>query len=135
MRNHVLKWIVVLCFVVFLAAGCSDKVQLGGTVTYEDGTPLTVGSVVFSTDSFMASGNLDSQGKYRMGSLAVKDGLPKGTYKVYIAGAEEEISMFATYSLIDPKFGNYNSTPLTCEIPAPRNTFDIKVPRNPTPKP
>lgn len=133
--KRILKLIFVLFFAVFLITGCSGNVQLGGTVTYEDGTPLTVGSVVFSTNSFMASGNIDSQGKYRMGSLAVKDGLPKGTYKVYITGAEEELSMFLTYSLIDPKYDNYSSTPLTCDIPAPNNTFNITVPKNPKPRP
>jgi len=85
----------------------------------------------------MAGGDLDSNGKYLMGSYSLKDGLPPGTYKVYIAGATEEVSAKAggLWSLIDPKFGGYTSTPITCEIPAPKNTFDIKVPRNPTSKP
>jgi len=134
-----MKRVLTLIFVLFLATGCGSKnVQLGGTVTFDDGTPLTVGGVVFSTESFMASGNINSQGKYVMGSYSEKDGLPKGTYKVYIAGATVEVSGrggLSEWSLIDPKFGNSSSTPLTCEIPAPNNTFDIQVPRNPTPKP
>ncbi|MCL2118324.1 MAG: hypothetical protein FWH27_07865 [Planctomycetaceae bacterium] len=131
--------IFALFFSVVFALGCSKgNIQLGGTVTFEDGTPLTVGAVCFSTDSFMASGNIDSHGKYVMGSYGVNDGLPKGTYKIYISGATEEISGrggISMYSLIDPRFADYSSTPLTCEIPAPNNTFDIKVPQNPQSKP
>ena len=133
-----MKRFFALFFVLFFAVGCGNRnVQLGGTVTFEDGSPLTKGSVVFSTDTFMAGGDLDSNGKYLMGSYSLKDGLPPGTYKVYIAGATEEVSAKAggMWSLIDPQFGSFPSTPLTCEIPAPKNTFDITVPHNPTPKP
>ena len=134
MKRFLVLFFVLSLTVIFVVGCGSGHVQLGGTVTYDDGTPLTSGGVVFSTDSFMAAGDIDSQGKYRMGSLKETDGLPKGTYKVYIAGAEEEISG-RMYSLIDPRYAAFTSTPLTCEIPAPNNTFDIQVPRNPSPRP
>ena len=137
-QRGVMKRFFTLCFILFFAVGCGNRnVQLSGTVTFEDDTPLTIGAVVFSTDTFMASGNIGSNGKYLMGSYGMKDGLPPGTYKVYIAGATEEVSEKngGVWSLIDPKFGGYTSTPITCEIPAPQNTFNITVPRNPTPKP
>jgi len=114
--------------------GCGSNVQLNGTVTYEDGSPVEFGNVVFATDKFQASGMIKSEGKYTMGSVDVSDGLPKGSYKVYIEGASEEVSGrggTSMRSLIDPKFTTFASTPLTCDIPAPKNTFDIKVPKNP----
>jgi len=138
-----MKRFAVLIFVLLFAAGCGNQnVQLRGTVTFEDGTPLTMGAVIFSTETFMAGGSIDSEGRFVMGSYGMSDGLPPGTYKVYIAGAVEELggggsdlSGMTQWSLIDPKFGNFATTPLTCEVPAPRNTFDIVVPRNPTPRP
>ncbi|MDR1924166.1 MAG: lipoprotein [Planctomycetaceae bacterium] len=129
---------IFLLFILLFLAGCSDgKVRLGGTVTFDDGTPLTSGAVIFATDTFQASGSIGFEGKYTMGSVTINDGLPKGTYKVYIIGASEEISVedgLETHSLIDPQYDNYSSTPLTCEVPAPKNIFNIIVPKNPTPK-
>ena len=131
-----MRKIAVLLLGFLCLAGCSNKIQLGGTVTFEDeGTPLSRGVVVFATSSFEAKGSLDADGKYTMGSIDVADGLPKGSYQVYIAGAMEELPSGQMRSMIDDKYANFASTPLTCEIPAPKNTFDIKVPRNPKPKP
>jgi hypothetical protein len=128
--------IVALLFGLLCLVGCSNKIQLGGTVTFEEaGTPLTVGSVIFATSTYEAKGTIGSDGKYTMGSIDVSDGLPKGSYKVYIVGAMEELASGQMRSLIDEKYSNFSSTPLTCEIPAPNNKFDIKVPKNPNPKP
>jgi hypothetical protein len=126
----------ILLFLVFASlflTGCgSGKVQLSGTVTFDDGTPLTTGSVIFSTDTFSAKGNIDSGGKYVMGSISTNDGLPAGKYKVYIEGATEEAAGKngeLTRSLIDVEYNNYDSTPLSCEVPVAGNRFDIKVPK------
>ena len=133
-----MKKFALLFFALLFVAGCgSGHVQLGGTVTFDDGTPLTTGAVIFATEAFMASGRIDSQGNFVIGSLGVRDGLPPGTYKVYISGATEENPRAdgGMWSHIDPTYGCFSSTPLTSDIPAPRNTFDIVVPRNPIPRP
>ncbi|MDR2642347.1 MAG: hypothetical protein LBC74_06095 [Planctomycetaceae bacterium] len=123
-----------LVFALLFLAGCNQgKVQLGGTVTFDDGAPLTIGSVIFSTDTFSAKGNIDSSGKYVMGSIVTNDGLPAGKYKVYIEGATEESSDTngeLTRSLIDVEYSRYDTTPLICEVPAPENTFNIQVPKS-----
>ena len=131
MQKMLVLFLGLLCFV-----GCSDKVQLHGNVTFEeDGTPLTFGSVVFATETFEARGTIETNGKYTMGSIDLADGVPKGSYKVYISGASEEVAPNTMWSLIDPQYSNFATTPLTCDIPAPNNTFDIKVPKNPQPRP
>ncbi|MDR1493905.1 MAG: hypothetical protein LBT05_14480 [Planctomycetaceae bacterium] len=126
--------LLLLVFPLLFLAGCGNgKMQLGGTVTFDDGTPLTVGAVIFSTDTYSAKGNIDSNGKYVMGSISTNDGLPAGKYKVYIEGATEEIpgkNGESSRSLIDVKYSNYNTTPLSCEVPDAGNTFDIQVPKN-----
>ena len=131
-----MKKMIVLILGLLCLAGCSNKIQLGGTVTFEeDGAPLTIGSVMFATSTFEAKGIIGTDGKYTMGSIDLADGLPKGSYKVYITGAVEEVASGQVRSLIDPNYSSFAATPLTCEIPAPNNTFDIKVPKNPNPKP
>ena len=128
-----MKKLFLLLLGLACLVGCSDKLQLGGKVTYEDGSPLPVGSVVFATSSFEAVGTLDSEGKYVVGSIDVADGLPKGTYKVYISGAMEPTPGKGELmrSLIDETYANFSTTPLTADIPAPNNILDFKVPKNP----
>ncbi|GHT16548.1 hypothetical protein FACS1894189_0500 [Planctomycetales bacterium] len=73
------------------------------------------------------------------------DGIPNGTYKVYITGAEEGIEslnrvvreknsmgepvtrMPQYRQLVDQKYMTAQSTPLTCDVLAPNNRFDITV--------
>jgi len=78
---------LVILAVIFCAVGCSKNVKVSGKVTFPDGSPLTVGTVTFETASFAASGALNENGTYVIGSLSQRDGLPPGTYQVYIAGA------------------------------------------------
>lgn len=125
------KMYVVLLGMLLCLVGCNKNSQLGGTVTFtDDNSPLTVGSVMFATSSFEAKGIIGADGKYTMGTIDIKDGLPAGTYKVYISGAQEELPNGSTRSLIDPTYANFATTPLTCDVPANKNTFDIQVPKN-----
>ncbi|MDR1479319.1 MAG: DUF2271 domain-containing protein [Planctomycetaceae bacterium] len=123
----------IVFIVLLFLAGCSNgKVQLGGTVTFDDGTPLTSGAVIFSTDTFSAKGNIDSSGKYIVGSIGTNDGIPAGKYKVHIEGATEDVSSYkgeTSHSLIGIEYTTYDSTPLSCEVPVAGNNFDIKVPK------
>ena len=73
-----------IAFVILAFVGCSQNVKLGGKVTFPDGEPLTSGMIIFSNDDFLARAEIRSDGTYDVGSLAQKDGLPPGTYRVYI---------------------------------------------------
>jgi hypothetical protein len=125
-----MKNLFALTFCFLFVVGCGgSKARLGGTVTFEeDGKPVPNGSVFFATETYSAKGTI-KDGKYVMGSTDTNDGLPAGKYKVYISGATEEIKG-TEHSLIDPKYADYASTPLTCDVPVAGNTFDIKVPKN-----
>ena len=119
---------------VLLCIGCGGgQVKLQGRVTFEDdGTPLTTGRVCFQTETFMAEGKIKEDGAYIMGSLSENDGLPKGTYKVFVAGAVDDKFLPGggepSYKpLIDQKYASFDATPYTCEVPAPGNRFDFTV--------
>ena len=122
--------------------GCGNgNVGLSGKVTFsDDGAPLTVGTVWFTTNSFLARGNIDENGIYRVGSRSEKDGLPPGTYRVYISGAVKEGSAGNrggmgggmggnVVPLIDPKFTNAKSSGIEVEVTSSLKNFDFAVDR------
>ncbi|MDR2706705.1 MAG: hypothetical protein LBC02_13070 [Planctomycetaceae bacterium] len=131
---------VGLSLTLLLLVGCGDKVGLGGKVTFsDDGSPLGTGTVCFETETYLARGTLKADGSYVVGSLSEKDGLPAGTYRVYISGAEKEIGqdkegMAIMEPLIDTKFSSGSTSGLSIDVTASTKTFDIKVDRYVPPK-
>ena len=141
--------LILLCGVL----GCGPNVKFGGRVTYsDDGSPLTTGMVCFESDSFLARGGLNQDGCYDLGSLNLKDGIPKGEYRVYISGADavEEVEMrqvpgqadhvtSANMSgtmggriftpLIDPKYREGRTSGITVMIDGSSKKFDFQVDR------
>ena len=133
----------IFCFLLFAvllcAAGCGNgQVGLSGKVTFsDDDSPLTVGMVCFSTNSFLARGALNGDGVYTLGSSSEKDGLPPGSYRVYIEGAVKEdgknkdgnMSLPNMIPAIDPKYNVAKTSGLVAEVTASTKTFDFKVDR------
>lgn len=130
-----------VCSLMFLIAsiGCSNNVPLGGTVTFsDDGTPVPKGTIAFDDGAHQARGEIDSNGHYTVGFANEADGLPAGTYKVYITGAiskeqkpgatEDNPGWFET-RLIDPKYESAETSDLSVTIDATTKTKDFKVDR------
>lgn len=117
-------------FALTLTLGCgSSKESLSGKVTFEDGKPLEMGTVCFLRDDFLARGDIQSDGTYVVGSTESADGLPAGTYQVYIDGAvvEDLDAPAGVSSLIDEKMTSPETSELTCDVPVPGGEFDITV--------
>ena len=85
MKKKSLVFFVLLLIFVALA-GCGDP-KVTGKVTFPDGSPLTAGQVMFQSEGFIGSGNIQSDGTYSAGKLKDGDGLPPGKYQVFITGA------------------------------------------------
>ena len=136
MTKRLLFYFALVGFVFLL--GCSKNQKLSGKVTFsDDGSPLTCGAVFFETPTFVAQGDIKSDGSYIVGSTGLKDGLPKGEYRVSIRGADE-IKMVEgpggsqrgeRKALIDPKYMNADSSGLTFNVDGRSKKFDIKVDR------
>ena len=116
--------------------GCSPNVGLGGKVTFsDDGSPLTAGTVVFKQGSQISRARLQPDGTFVVGTMRNNDGLPPGSYMVYITGAERELrpatetSDAVMESLIDPKFTRSETSELSVEVTGSTRTFDIQVDR------
>ena len=133
--------VFVACFVLS-ALGCGSQVSVSGKVTFEDGTPLTTGEVLFEKEGFMASGRIQPDGSYRIGTASDSDGIPKGTYGVTVRALDASGASTSTpsmsvapgdasaapppRSLIDPAFGSVETSGLTCEVQR-STTFNITV--------
>ena len=120
-----MKKLAFILFVVSLLTGCGDKIKLSGRVVFPDGQPLSVGAIYFTNDHFTARAFLRPDGSYDVGSLAQKDGLPAGTYKVHIVGAigEKDGKM---RDLIATEFASETLTPLSITVPGER-VYNITV--------
>ncbi|MDR2439849.1 MAG: hypothetical protein LBE12_10830 [Planctomycetaceae bacterium] len=116
-----------------LFLGCNNgHVGLSGKVVFsEDGSPLTFGTVCFSTPTFQAKGEIKNTGSFTMGSLGAADGLPPGTYTVYILGATEDLGGDNIYSILDPKWNSPSTSDFTVTVEKTTRNLEIKVDRNP----
>ena len=130
-----------LCFIALLmllcAVGCGDKVKLGGKVTFsDDGSPLTAGTVIFSTNTFEARGDIQADGTYKMSSDKAGDGLPPGKYKVYVCDAfkYERVGPAnnptdVSVALIHSMYSSPDTSGLEVDVSSSVKTFDFKVDR------
>ena len=128
---------ILLCLFLWCLVGCGSGNTVTGKVTFSDGEPLTVGRVMFTNDSTTAFGDINAKGEYRMGTKKAGDGVPAGTYQVYITSAlvpsekharqdEDGNTYVPSILAIDPKFTVPSQSELTCEVSGKR-TFDISV--------
>ena len=139
MRFNTITLLVLLSFCV----GCNSNVPLRGKVLDQDGNPITVGTVNFSSAQGLSRAKIQTDGSYTVGTLKDTDGLPPGTYKVYVTGAEialppkgpaqldlmgQPIQQMGSFQkLVATKFTTESSTPLTCEVPVKGNQYDVIV--------
>lgn len=134
---------------LILLIGCSNQVRVSGKVTFDDGSPVTAGKVIFENDAFFqAVGQIKPDGTYRLGSYDLADGVPRGNYKVYITGAvsaeersvstraqtgeksmgKSSVSMPVFTKLIHSKYEKPETSGLTCDVKK-STIYDIKVER------
>lgn len=127
---------ILVAIILVAVSGCSNYVKVGGKITFsEDGSPLTTGTVCFQSDSHMARGAVKNDGTYTMDSVKKNDGLPPGTYKVFIADAyrvvgeipedrEAEVDL-----LIAEKYTSASRSGWTVEVSQSSRSFDFQVER------
>jgi hypothetical protein len=114
-----------------LVCGCGSKGSaVTGTVSFEDGIPLTTGVVIFESGSQAFSGKIQPNGTFQLIGNSVKTGIPDGTYAVTIVKAVETSTDSSgnptARDLIDPKYSQQNTSELTCTVKGKTN-FDITV--------
>lgn len=133
-----------LSFTLLLfAIGCNGKVPLTGTVTFsEDGAPLTKGAVFFQSATVLAQGPLKPDGTFQVGTDEADDGLPRGSYQVFLVGTEEiKVAASAIRGttgpgtreirtpVIDEKYATAETSGLSIVVDGKTKVYDIKVER------
>lgn len=129
-----MKWAQFNIAVLVIAlSGCDGRYRVSGTVTYEDGTPLTQGNVVGEAkiDGKLVGvqGNVQKDGSFTWGTERPGDGALPGTYRVIVlprALGDGEISQ-GVLPDVDRKFTSYETSNLTFEVKRESNVLNIKV--------
>jgi hypothetical protein len=134
MKKNLSVIVCVVFLLVVIVIGCSKHVQQSGHVVFDDGSPVPCGTICFLGENYQASGNIQSSGKFTIGSTRADNGLLPGSYKVIIAGAQKVIGtgdegqpLFE--ELVDGKFTNPETTPLTIVVQGNNSTLEFKVER------
>jgi len=127
--------LILIIGLLALACGCnSGRQTVTGKVTYDDGTPVTSGTVVAegTIDGKVVGlqGNIESDGTFRMGGASPGDGALPGTYRVMILAPS--LSDFEKGQGKKPAFSGYDSfekSGITLEVKPGKNDLPIKVAR------
>ena len=122
-----------------MAGGCSPNQRTSGKITFPDGEPLTAGTVIFAKEGFISRSFVKPDGSYDISSVKEGDGVPPGTYKVYVINAMAKVDPNdpendAMKALVDAKFTSETTTPLEITVPGDK-VFDFTVDRAESPKP
>ena len=135
--------ILLILVAVLVFTGCSNKIKIKGTVTFEDGSPLEQGQIMLESDKNRVSGKIHKDGSFTLGELKDGDGVPEGNYDVWITGTfvYPEVTD-STDRTVTQRYGseknliprNYNlrsQSGLTFKVEkGGSKSLDIQVPRN-----
>lgn len=139
-REILMQWIhrtrslsALFACLTLSVVGCGPKLYpVRGTITLDDGAPLTKGLVIFERvdggPPLTARGNVKSDGKFQLSTNNPNDGVPLGRYKMVInpldaSDAPDEAKVLP----FDLKYVNLSSTDLAFEVKAEPNDFSIKL--------
>lgn len=121
--------------VLFALAGCGGGLYpVRGTVTLDDGTPVTRGLVVFErTDGgkpVTARGEIGPDGRYELSTNKPGDGVPPGKYRVLLNPLElSDVPDEQKKLPFDIKYLKFETSGLECEVKAGPNEYPIRVDR------
>jgi hypothetical protein len=126
---------VVLLLLLGTAVGCGGGLHpVRGKVTYDDGTPLTKGLVVFESmggkPAVTARGDVQTDGSYQLSTNKPGDGVPAGKYRVLVSAQEYgDIDGPARPPAFDRRYMDFSTSGLEFEVKAGPNEFPIRVTR------
>lgn len=128
-----LRWLMLVIALSLL--GCSnDKHQVEGRIHFADGEPVTHGRVVLETpDGKGVWGLIHPDGKFTLGTDAMDDGVPAGSYRGYLENTETfppagSTEVFFPQPLVHTKYRDPKTSGLSLEVPAVRQ-WDVTVDR------
>ncbi len=125
--NILMRTIIAFTFLsVFVLTGCGDP-SVTGTVKYQDGTPLTTGTVILQNEKSQGLGELQKDGSFDLYQFKPGDGLKRGVYKGYITGAVAIDDNNATTFFLPEKYGDINQAGITYDSEKDKGKLDIVI--------
>jgi hypothetical protein len=120
---------VVLLFGVL---GCGSRpYPVRGTVTLEDGTPVTAGTVVFeqrdAAKPSSARGVIQSDGKFELSTQRPGDGVVPGMYRVLVAPPAQPPDQAPVRPPFDTRYTEFATSGLEYEVKAEPNDYVIRL--------
>jgi len=104
--------------------GCGSKLApVTGQVVFPDKTPLTSGVVIFDPadgNPYAAQGQIQRDGKFKLGTTRPGEGAHPGKYKVSIESYDDT-------QLFDARFGNAKTSGLEFTVVPGSNDFTITL--------
>jgi hypothetical protein len=129
----------VAALLLVFVAGCNQSLApVRGTVTYEDGSPVTRGTVVFESKDvekpITARGSIQPDGSYQLGTLKPGDGVPPGMYRALLApqvdlSEADKPASQRTPPLFDERWSDFGTSGLEFEVKSGSNDIPIKIAR------
>jgi hypothetical protein len=122
-----LTYVAIVLGLAGCGGGDAPQLPVSGSVTLEDGSPLTQGKLIFGpTDQNNRAqpiGTVGSDGRYQVTTRG-KPGAPAGKYVVYVQIEEKD-----TKVSFPSKYGDPNYTTLKVEVKkdAPAGSYDLKL--------
>lgn len=114
-------------------AGCGKRLYpVHGTVTLEDGTPVSRGMVVMERteggEAITARGEIQADGRFQLSTHKPGDGVPPGRYKVLINPLDlSDVPDEKKDLPFDIKYLKFETSELEYEVKAESNDFPIRV--------
>ena len=113
--------------------GCGNGLYpVRGTVTYDDGSPVSQGMVVFENadGTTMARGQIQSDGSYQLSTQSPNDGLKPGRYKVLVNPLDmSDVPDEQKKLPFDVKFTRFQTSGIEVDVKAETNQVPIRVTR------
>ena len=115
------------------AGGCGPRqYPVTGTVTLENGSPLTKGLLVFESrdKAHTARGNVGPDGRYELSTLKQGDGVFPGPYRVLVNPIDlSDVPDEQKVLPFDAKYLKFDTSGLEFEVAAGTNDIPIKLDR------
>jgi hypothetical protein len=111
--------------------GCGRYAPVHGTVTLDDGTPVTNGMVVFESKDaakpVSARGDIQSDGSYQLSTDQPGDGVPPGWYRVLVAPPPQHPDGPPIKYIFDKKYSAFATSGLEFEVKSGSNEYPIRL--------
>ena len=128
--RHVCRAVAVA--LVFGVVGCGSRsYPVRGTVTLDDGTPMTAGTVVFEQRDVekptSARGAIQSDGTFELSTLRPGDGAVPGMYRVLVAPPAQPPDQAPVRPPFDSRYTEFATSGLEYEVKAEPNDYAIRL--------